>query len=456
MGGLDICVNTQTPLVQFPPPEPGRGRPSRRPTDLARLRAGVDYRFSPGGVTRMVFPLVKRLREQGVLGQVHWVSLNPSGPGTLKAAGITLHNIAMGRGRMSRYGSAKEAIWGTVHGTADAAGTRDLFWTDDFTDYAYYNRRTAELLAQLDRASDFDLFYIHDFQQLPMGEMLGPVKPKIFRWHIPFDQERLPEEWKARLASYLASYDAVVVSTERYLRSLKAFGYAGRAVCMYPYIDPAEYSRPARARVRRIGSERGLAPEDRVILVVGRMDPTKGQDRVVRAFAPLAAGEPRLRLVLVGNGSFSGSKAGLGLSKADRWREELERLARELGLQGRVLFTGHVSQEELDAYYERAEFTVLPSVQEGFGLVVIESWLHGRPTIVTRQSGVAELIEDGRNGRLFDPEGEGELGERMAELLADEAMRGRLGRAGRRTARRCTLDAAAEAESELLREVAEA
>lgn len=58
MPPLSICINTQTPLVQFLAESPGM-TPAEG-TDLATLQEGVDYRFSPGGVTRMVYPLIRR------------------------------------------------------------------------------------------------------------------------------------------------------------------------------------------------------------------------------------------------------------------------------------------------------------------------------------------------------------------------------------------------------------
>lgn len=175
------------------------------------------------------------------------------------------------------------------------------------------------------------------------------------------------------------------------------------------------------------------------------------------AFAEVAKRRPHLRLVLVGNGSFSSTKGGLGLSKADRWRTRLHGLAEQLGIADRVIFTGHVTQAELDALYERCRFTVLPSTNEGFGLVVVESWLHRRPAIVTVRAGISELIEDGKNGLLFDPDIPSDLARQMRRLLADpEELGAHLVRSGRATARKCSLDEAARAESLLLERLLEA
>jgi glycosyltransferase involved in cell wall biosynthesis len=448
---LSLCVNTQTPLVQIFTPEGTSGAAGAKATDLANLREGVDYRISPGGVTRMVLPLVRRLTAENVLEDVHWVALNPTGPRTIRLGGITLHNVALDRERMAGYGQIKEAIWGAVHGLEAPLGGDDLLWTEQYSEYAYYNRASAETIQKLDRVHDFDAFYVHDFQQLAVGHMLQTLKPKIFRWHIPFDESMIPEEWKSWLAAYFNSYDLVVVSARRYLESLQAFGYSGKVKRMYPYVDPGDFSRPPVEEVMATSRARGIPDEADVILVVGRMDPMKGQDRAIRAFARIARRFPGSRLVLVGNGSFSGAQGGPGLSKSARWRAGLEKLVGELDLGSRVVFTGHVSQKELDCLYERARFSMLPSVQEGFGLVVVESWLHRKPTMITRRAGIAELVEDGRNGLLFDPDDLDEMVEQMTSLLSDDGdRRRRLGQAGFRSSSKCSIDTASRAEAKLL------
>ena len=460
MASLSICINTQTPLIQFLDPPDGvlRGADPRTPVVLEGLREGVDYRFSPGGVTRMVHPLVRRLLEQGVLREAHWVAFNPRGPRTVRMGDLTLHHVSIGDERMSGYGKVKEAIWGRIHEIDSAPEHDDLFWTEAFAEYAYYNRLTTERIQRLDEEHDFDVFYIHDFQQLPVGHMLGTLKPKIFRWHIPFDASAIPDGWRSVLTGYLDSYDAIVVSAARYAASLAELGSKAKVVQLYPYVDPDDYSRPNRAAVAGVCQRFGIEPTDEVALLVGRMDPIKGQDLAIAAFAEIADRYPDLKLVLVGNGSFSSSGAGLGLSKAATWRAHLEEMARRAGLAARVRFTGHLSQADLDSLYERCRFTILPSVREGFGLVAVESWLHGRPVIVTERAGVAELVRDGGNGLLFDPDRPGALAQKMRTLLDDRTGRllARLARNGRRSARKCSLAAAEIAEREMLARLTEA
>jgi len=448
---LRVCLNTQTPLLQFLPGEDGSRPGWEGETDLSRLEEGIDYRLSPGGVTRMVYPLAKRLLAEGVWEDVHWVSLNPSAPETVHLPeGITLHHIALDPSRLGGYGHTKEAIWKTVHGVSPLRLARDLFWTDDYGEYAYYNRATAERIRELDRTVDFDLFYIHDFQQLAVGHMLGTLKPKLFRWHIPFEARRIPAHWRSLISTFLNSYDIVIVSVERYRTGLKRFGHQGRVECLHPYIDPADYGRPAEAEVAAVCGQRGISPVDTVALVVARMDPAKAQDRAIEAVARLAPRFPHLRLVLAGNGSFSSARSGLGLSKSATWRRNLEELALSRGVADRVVFTGHLSQRELECLYERCAFTILPSVREGFGLVVVESWLYGKPTLISRRAGIADLVREGENGLLFDPDEPRGLDRAMTRILRDRGpLCAHLSEGGTRTAQACFLEAAVREEARL-------
>lgn len=453
-----ICFNTQTPLVQFlPAPLPAGMDQAGNEVDIAQLREGIDYRYSPGGVTRMVLPLLRRLSAAGVLRDPHWVALNPAGPATVRLPGVTLHNVDLPPARMASYAAMKEAIWARLHGIDVDDHHDDLFWSEAFAEYSFYNRRTTELLRALDGKLDFDAFYIHDFQQLPVGEMLGTLKPKIFRWHIPFDGAAIPEPWRSHVAKYLDAYDVVIVSSDGYARSLRQFDPRARVVRLYPYVDPADYSKPKAEVVASTAEQYGVAADDFVVLVVGRMDPTKGQDRVVRAAAALRKEHPEIRVVLVGNGSFSGSSGGLSLSKSNRWRAELEELAKGLGVADRVVFTGHVEQGTLDALYERADCTVLSSEREGFGLVVVESWLHGTPAVVADRAGIAELVRSGRNGITFDPDHLETLEAALRRLMGPGGKRlsRAIARSGRSAARRCSIEAAVKGERKLIETLVE-
>jgi len=443
---MKICVNTQTPLVRFNLSveefnKKYGGLPL--PINLKLLSEDKDFVFSPGGVTRMVYPLLRELVNKE--GEVHWVSLNPSFPLEAKIDKIVLHPITLPNEKLKGYGLFKESLWKAFHGLSEG-NLIDLLWQREYSDYTYYNRLSSEKMLNLDKIYNFDFFYIHDFQQLPVGHMLHTVKRKIFRWHIPFDESSIPEEWKDFLSLYLNSYDAVIVSCKGYLKTLDLLGYNGKAYYIYPYLDPSHYNEPNELEVKLFKERFGIDDKDRVILVVARLDPMKGQDRVIKALRKVSKDFPNLKLLLVGNGSFSSSKQGIGLSKAEIWLSYLKDLAKDL----KVIFTGYLSQRELNVAYYISEFTILPSIKEGFGLVVIESWLFKKPVIVSKRAGIAEIINEGENGFLFDPEDLDTLVDKMKDLLSNPEKVKRMGEKGFQTSKRCLIEEGIKEEVRLI------
>lgn len=162
-------------------------------------------------------------------------------------------------------------------------------------------------------------------------------------------------------------------------------------------------------RVRRLMTPTPLADlGDRpgvIIATVGSLHPRKGHAQLVRAFAELTKREPA-RLIIVGEGPLAG---------------ELAQLAEDLGVADRVWFTGYLADpygllREVDIY-------VQPSIEEGFGIAVLEAMALGRPVIASKAGGLPELIEDGQTGLLVEPDDIAELGAALARLAADPDLR---------------------------------
>lgn len=440
-----IGVASQTPLVQFIDPSA-----SQSPmVELASLRENIDYRFSPGGVSRMLYPLLASMKARGIIAAAEWVALNPQAPKWTSAGGINLHHLTMPAEKMAGYGSVKEELWRLFHAVSPYMKGPN-FWQDEFMDYTYLNRLYSEKLEELAKQVDFDGYYIHDFQLLPLGSMLQSSRPKIFRWHIPFVKEEVPKSLRGALVRYLGNYDAVVVSTRRYLRDLIAIGYRGAAYHLYPYIDPSNYTMPAPGGIAALRERFGVREGDRLILHVGRMDPMKSQHTLILALKRVLKKVPSAKLLLVGNGSFSSSKQGMGGSKAERWLNYLKGLASSEGVSERVVFAGYLPEEGLRTAYAACDVFVLPSVREGFGLVVVEAWLYKKPTIVSSQAGISDMISDGTNGLTFDPGNERDLAWKIVSVLKDADFARQLGRAGYRRSKACHLEAGIKNETEIL------
>jgi glycosyltransferase involved in cell wall biosynthesis len=167
----------------------------------------------------------------------------------------------------------------------------------------------------------------------------------------------------------------------------------------------------ARAETRRV---LGLAGDPFVVGWVGRMTAVKRTDLVVRTLRSLVDRGVDARLLLVGDGPD---------------RDALERLAHDLGVVKRCLFLGY--QEDVARFYDAIDAMVLPSVNEGTPVSVIESLAARRPAVATRVGGTPDVIRDGVDGFLVDSDDPDALAERLAELAGDASRRAAMGEAGR-------------------------
>ena len=110
-------------------------------------------------------------------------------------------------------------------------------------------------------------------------------------------------------------------------------------------------------------------------------------------------------------------------------RDSLERYAHELGVARRCLFLGY--QEDVARWYDAIDVLLLPSVNEGTPVSVIEALAAERPAVATRVGGIPDVIRDGVDGFLVDSADPGELAARLAELAQDPPHRAAMGAAGR-------------------------
>jgi len=121
-------------------------------------------------------------------------------------------------------------------------------------------------------------------------------------------------------------------------------------------------------------------------------------------------------------------------------REEFERLAREIGVADRVVFAGVAAPEELPLYYNLCDLFILNSRVtakgdcEGFGIVLIEAGLAGRPVIGTRGCGAEDAVEHEVTGLLVAPDAPEEVANAAVQILSDPELARRMGENGRRRA----------------------
>lgn len=157
-----------------------------------------------------------------------------------------------------------------------------------------------------------------------------------------------------------------------------------------------------------------------VVGLVGRLQPWKGQDRLLRAQAILRDRGQAMHLVIVGGDSY-------GLSP--QYAASLGQLVRELGLEDAVTMTGEVP--DAGPYMEQMDILVNASDPEPFGIVILEGMARGVAVVAVDSGGPAEFVEDGRTGVLARSGQPTALADALEPLLRSGDLRRRVGQAGR-------------------------
>lgn len=203
----------------------------------------------------------------------------------------------------------------------------------------------------------------------------------------------------------------------------------GRIEIVAPGVDHAFFAPGQRGQARRALALPEAGP---VVLFVGRIQPLKGLDVAVRAFAQLDA--PGAVLVVVG-----GPSGPDGEAEQERIRE----LVDALGIAGRVRMVPPHRHELLSTFYRAADVCVVPSRSESFGLVALEAAACGTPVVAAAVGGLTTLVEDGTTGYLVETRDPGEFAAHMQAILDDPARAALMGGAAAERARGYTWSVAA-------------
>ncbi len=182
----------------------------------------------------------------------------------------------------------------------------------------------------------------------------------------------------------------------------------GKRVCVIPYGVDLERFAPA-PRVPGAGGRVTVG-------AASRLSPEKGFDVLLRAVAMLRERGVALEVVLAGDGP---SRPGL------------ERLAHELGLDGRVEFLGEVAHEAVPGVLQQLDIFVMPSTWEGFGVSALEASAMELPVVASDIHGIPDVVLDGETGILAPPADVPALADAIARLAGDAELRRSMGAAGR-------------------------
>jgi len=181
-----------------------------------------------------------------------------------------------------------------------------------------------------------------------------------------------------------------------------------KCVKVYSGIDVHAFRvRQANASLR---AELGFRDHEFVVGEVAKLWRGKGHEVLLRAAASLKERIPELRLLIVGEGGL---------------QNDLARLAKELGLADRIVFTGF--RQDVPAVTHSLDVAVLPSLFEGMGRAVLEAQAAGKPVVASRVGGIPDLIADGKTGLLIEPGNVAHLADALLRLYEQPRLRQELG-----------------------------
>lgn len=255
---------------------------------------------------------------------------------------------------------------------------------------------------------------------LQMFHTLGLMKQRIGRTA----EEREGQERVEGELAVMQAADRIIAATEAERSQLELlYGINHQKVSIVPPgVDTHHfYPIPADEAKEAIG----ISPGDRMALFVGRIEPLKGVDTLIRAMAIVKSTCKEFvcphYLVIIG-----------GDPEGHPERDEgemgrLQALARSLGLDEIVLFLGKRGQHTLPYYYSAAEVVVMPSHYESFGMVALEAMACGTPVIASQVGGLAYLVQEGETGFFVPAQDPMALAGKLRLMFVNHELRAEMG-----------------------------
>jgi glycosyltransferase involved in cell wall biosynthesis len=338
-----------------------------------------------------ILRLAVALRGEGV--NVHVVA--PAGPGL--PASDEIDGITVDRFRYAPRRYEKLAYTGNM--ASDVASS----WTAKFALVGFLG---ADFLQSVRARRNFEPQVLHAHWWFPngvVGTWLGGLShlPLVTTLHGT-DVRLARKVGVARpLFGHVLKHSAAVTTVSRWLKEETEELVSGVNASVVPMPVATELFSPGDTR------------DGQSLLFVGRLTPQKGVEHLLHAMSEM---KNLVSLDVVGDGPS---------------RSSLEQLSRELGLEPRIRWHGQLQQSELPRFYQRAAAVVVPSADEGLGLVAVEALLCETPVVASDSGGLRDVVQHGKTGLLVEPGNPTALASALDGLLALDGRGRDLGRAGR-------------------------
>ncbi|MEK6874625.1 MAG: glycosyltransferase family 4 protein [Nanoarchaeota archaeon] len=272
--------------------------------------------------------------------------------------------------------------------------------------------RYTEAASQIASSEDHDVIHVHDWMAFKAGinAKKKSKKPLVVHVHAT-EYDRTggkPNEYIRRVEEEGLDSADHIVTISNYMKKQIMLHYgvnAAKISVVHWGIDHEVYQSKSRFCSP-------LSKNERIVLFLGRMTVQKGPDYFVEAACHVLRFVPNARFVMVGDGDMMG--------------QVINRVA-QLGLASRFSFTGFLRGEDVAKAYQMADVYVMPSVSEPFGLVGLEALKNNTPIIISKTSGVSEVVDHALRVDFWDVRG---IADRIVGVLRYKALQSELRRNG--------------------------
>ncbi|HUO10296.1 MAG TPA: glycosyltransferase [Phycisphaerae bacterium] len=283
--------------------------------------------------------------------------------------------------------------------------------------------RYARLALAIAKAETFDVIHAHDWMtfEAAMAVAAETGKPLVVQIHST-ELDRAGHQANARILEVeregmLAASKIVAVSYKTKTQLIEKYGIDPQKIeVVYNAADAANGVEANGEKPKNAGKKH------KTVLFLGRMVAQKGPDYFLRAAKKILAVEPDVKFVMAGKGEMV---------------EELKRLAEELEIHRRVIFTGFLKKSEAQKAFRAADVYVMPSVSEPFGIAPLEALAHDVPVILSKQSGVAEVLQHVLKVDFWDTE---EMADKILAVLRHPPLAATLREFGQEEVRQLSWD----------------
>jgi glycogen(starch) synthase len=332
----------------------------------------------------------------------------------LVAQGTEVHVLARG---LEESPPEEELDGVIVHHVREPERPRDL---GEFV--TWVEHMNADMLAagvEVGDRYDFDVVHGHDWLVAVAGDHLAnrfrcPLTVTIHATEYGRHQgwvDKHPQSHIHGVENWMANRADRVIACSAYMREHIAdiYGLEEQRIAVIPNgIDPADLVPVDDLDTLR---SRFAAPDERLVLLVGRLVYEKGFQLALEALPGLIERVGNVRFMVAGSGTAE---------------QELREQATRLGLDDHGTFLGWIGDDVLHSLYRIADLTVVPSIYEPFGLVALEAMASGCPCLVADTGGLREVVPNDDVGLRFHSRDPDSLGQMAERLLTDADLRDRL------------------------------